>query len=102
MKNHNTILEERNKIVNGFRTYIYKFKFNDWNRTEVLTNNVFINEKTCELIIKNHLINTLINKGYEYEMIEGAFKSYIPDANCDKHRLEQQPVKRIFPEEWDD
>ena len=30
------------------------------------------------------------------------FKSYIPDANCDKHRLEQQPVKRIFPEEWDD
>ena len=102
MKNHNTILEQRNKIVNGFRTYIYKFKFKDWNRTEVLTNNVFINEKTGELIINNHLINTLINKGYEYEMIEGAFKSYIPDANCDKHRLEQQPVKRIFPEEWDD
>ena len=101
MKNQNTILAERNKVTNGHRTFMYKFNFNDHNHTEVLTNNVFIDENSGELIINNHLINDLIEQGYEYEMTEGEFKSMVLSPECDKHRLETNLVKRIMPEDWE-
>ena len=101
MKNQNTILEERNKITNGYRNYMYKFNFNNPNHTVVLTNNVFVDEDSGELIINSHLINNLIEQGYEYEMQEGSFKSIVFPSECDKHRLEVNFVKRVLPEDWE-
>ncbi len=101
MKNQKTILEERNKVTNGYRNYMYKFNFNNPNHTEVLTNNVFVDEDSGELIINSHLINNLIEQGYEYEMQEGSFKSIVLPPECDKHRLEVNFVKRVLPEYWE-
>lgn len=101
MKNQNTILAERNKVVHGYRTFMYRFAFNDHNKTEVFTNNVFINEETGELQITNRLIESLIEYGYTYTMTEGKFKSRVLEADADKHRLELNQVKRVMPEEWE-
>ena len=101
MKNQNTILAERNKVVHGYRTFMYRFVFNDHNNTEVFTNNVFINEETGELQIENNLINHLVFYGYKYEMTEGKFKSRVLGENADKHRLELNKIKRVMPEEWE-
>ena len=97
----NQILAQRNKVVNGYRTFLYRFNFKDHNRTEVFTNNVFVDEKSGELIINNHLISSLIEQGFEYEMTEGKFRSRVLDENADNHRLELNQVKRVMTEEWE-
>lgn len=97
----NQILAQRNKVVNGYRTFLYRFNFKDHNRTEVFTNNVFVDEKSGELIINNHVISSLIEQGFEYEMTEGKFRSRVLDENADKHKFALSQVKRIMPEEWE-
>lgn len=95
----NQILAQRNKVVHGYRTFLYRFNFKDHNRTEVFTNNVFVDEESGELIIENHLINSLIEQGFEYEMTEGKFRSRVLDENADKHHLEISTNRQVMPEE---
>ena len=97
----NQILAQRNKVIHGYRTFLYRFTFKGNKMPEVFTNNVFVDEKSGELIINSPSINHLISQGFEYEMTEGKFRSKVLDENADKHHLEISTNRQVMPEEWE-